>query len=88
MQEAVERLGKALKDIGRVSDAIGKLGQAEFAILAPSTDASGAVKLAERLATAIKEDTSDDEISSGAIEIRAGFAAVDAIREAPIGAIL
>ncbi len=87
VQEAVERLGKALKDIGRVSDAIGKLGQAEFAILAPSTDAGGAVKLAERLATAIKEDTSDDDISSGAIEIRAGFDAVDDIREAPIGAM-
>jgi diguanylate cyclase (GGDEF)-like protein len=50
---AVERLAKALRESGRVSDAIGRLGPTEFAIIAQGTDASGAVRLAERLAQAL-----------------------------------
>jgi PleD family two-component response regulator len=45
----VLRVGRYLKECGRRSDAIGRIGASEFAIVAAGTDARGAVLLAERL---------------------------------------
>ncbi len=85
---AAARLGKALKQIGRTSDAIGRLGQIEFAILAPSTDGEGAVKLAERLAGALRslDHETDERADRAPIQLRAGYDAVDNVREAPLEA--
>jgi diguanylate cyclase (GGDEF)-like protein len=78
---AVSRLSKALRDSGRVSDAIGRLGPTEFAVIAPGADAAGAVRLAERLARAIEEE----ESSAGTgFRMRAGYDAVSNYKEAPI----
>lgn len=77
---AAERLAKALRDSGRVSDAIGRLGPSEFAVIAQGTDAEGAVKLAERLARTI-EGTGE---GSTKFRMRAGYDAVSNYHEAPI----
>ncbi|HVH69035.1 MAG TPA: response regulator [Gemmatimonadales bacterium] len=50
----VESLGRMLRAAGRVSDAIGWASQRAFAVLAPETDAQGAVCLGERLAAAVR----------------------------------
>src|ERR1700704_227296 len=50
---AVDLLAKVLRATGRRSDAIGRIGPGEFAVVAPGTDRSGAVLLAERLARAV-----------------------------------
>ncbi len=52
-EAAVERVARRLKEIGRESDATGRLGRFEIAILAPDTNQDGIVKMAERLAAAI-----------------------------------
>ena len=52
-EAAVERVAKRLKEVGRESDATGRLGRFEIAILAPDTNQAGIVKMAERLAAAI-----------------------------------
>src|SRR5439155_248695 len=49
----------ACRAAGRVSDAIGRLGPTEFAVVASGTDAGGAVRLAERLANAVMEGPRD-----------------------------
>lgn len=77
---AAERVAKALRESGRVSDAIGRLGPSEFAVIAQGTDAEGAVKLAERLARAI-EGTGE---GSTKFRMHAGYDAVSNYHEAPI----
>jgi len=62
---AVEQLAELLRRAGRVSDAIGRLGPSEFAVIAPATDAAGLEKLVNRLAERI-----------GPGKIRAGYDAV------------
>ncbi len=79
----LEHMAHALRSHGRASDAIGRWGGAEFAVLAPGTNAAGAVKLADRLSRAI-------EVSppSGArlppLEVRAGYEAVLGVHATPV----
>ena len=78
---AVERLAKALRESGRVSDAIGRLGPTEFAVIAHGTDASGAVRLAERLAQALEAGAVEGRVK---MRMAAGYDAVANYHEAPI----
>jgi diguanylate cyclase (GGDEF)-like protein len=82
VEGAVRRLAQVLKRAGRVSDAIGRLGQTEFAIIAPATDAVGAVKLAERLAREIESTAAAEAVPEA--KTRAGYYAVTDFREAAI----
>ena len=77
---AVERLAKALRETGRVSDAIGRLGPTEFAVVAQGTDREGAVRLAERLQRAL-ETTGE---AAARFRMCAGYDAVDNYHDAPI----
>ena len=79
-----ERLGTALKRTGRISDAIGRLGLSEYAILAPSTDAAGAVKLAERISSAVKAN--GGKKNGEPIDLWVGYDAVPNVRETPLEA--
>lgn len=85
-QEAVQALTRQLADAfrrtGRTSDAIGRLSNAEFAVLAPSTSAQGAVRLAERLAEAARKGP-----EAAALEFQAGYDAVDDPRDRPVEAM-
>ncbi len=83
---AVERIAQAVKAAGRRSDAIGRLGRTEFAILAPNTDSAGAIRLAERLAEAIRVATEGDDVPVPPLTLRAGYDAVPNAREAPAAA--
>jgi diguanylate cyclase (GGDEF)-like protein len=74
---AIEHLAKALRERGRVSDATGRLGPNEFAVIAQDTDADGAVRLAERLTNELKAVQPD-------VRIVAGFDVVPNYHEAPI----
>ena len=46
-------LVEALRQVTRVSDTLGRLGPAEFAVIAPSTDQVGARRLADRVLEAV-----------------------------------
>jgi diguanylate cyclase (GGDEF)-like protein len=80
---AVRTLADALKEAGRTSDAIGRLGRSEFAVLAPNTDASGAAKLAERLRQAI---LSKQASAKTPFQIKGGYDAVSNVWQAPADA--
>lgn len=84
--EAAGNLGRTLRRMGRTSDAIGRLGKSEFAILAPSTDAAGAVSLAHRIADEIRNGEPRENESGDPIALHAGFDAVANMRETPIEA--
>jgi diguanylate cyclase (GGDEF)-like protein len=51
-----EQLGELLRRTGRTSDALGRLGRTEFAIIAPHTEAAGAHRLAERVREAVEAE--------------------------------
>jgi len=76
MIAAVELLATTFQGAGRVSDAIGRLGPTEFAVVAFATDAAGSVKLAQRLA-GIADGLADARRDSGLVfYLRAGYYAV------------
>ena len=77
---AVMRLARVLKDAGRVSDAIGMLGQTEFAIFAPSTDERGAAKMAARLGAVVQSTLAEEEAP---FHVKAGYDAVPNVWETP-----
>jgi len=76
---AVDRLAEVLRATGRRSDAIGRVGPGEFAVIAPGTDRAGAVVLAERVARAVS--SAAGESGPG---LRAGYDAVGNARYTPI----
>jgi diguanylate cyclase (GGDEF)-like protein len=81
INSSVQRLAKMLRDNGRVSDAIGRLGPTEFAIIAQDTDAIGATRLAERLASILQANASE---GLGTMRMAAGIDVVANYHEAPI----
>src|SRR6267378_1521287 len=60
------RYVQALKSAARLSDVIGRLSATEFAVLAPGTDAGGARRLAERLASSVSATTATSAAGVGA----------------------
>ncbi len=76
------RLAAALRQRGRRSDAIGRLSPTEFAVLAPGTDADGAVKLARRFASLATESSAPT--AEAPLAVRAGSEAVANIKYTPI----
>jgi PleD family two-component response regulator len=77
---AVDRLAEVLRATGRRSDAIGRVGPGEFAVIAPGTDRAGAVLLAGRVARAVS-GASGESARGG---LRAGYDAVGNARYTPI----
>jgi len=77
---AGELLARVLRALGRRSDAIGRVGPGECAVVAPGTDRAGAVLLAERVAQAVQA-AGHDRARGG---LRAGYDAVTNARYTPI----
>jgi len=83
----VGRCVQALKTAARLSDVIGRLSPTEFAVLAPGTDATGARRLAERLASSLSAPSSATTAGSAATpspRVRCGYEAVANVGYAPI----
>jgi GGDEF domain-containing protein len=85
--------------VGRASDAIGRLGQSEFAIIAPATPPSGALRLAERIRAAVESVPLVHPPNGGSahvqhpparaepIRLRAGYYAVNDFAESSVDAV-
>ena len=81
------RYVQAIKSAGRLSDVIGRLSATEFAVLAPGTDAGGARRLAERLASSVSTTTvasAADAATAAPVRVRCGYEAVANVGYAPI----
>src|SRR5437867_3378641 len=79
----VDRLADVLRATGRRSDAVGRVGPGEFAVIAPGTDRAGAVRLAERLARAVSTTEAGGTGGAGG-GLRAGYDAAGSARDTPI----
>src|SRR6266852_1021052 len=69
---AADRLAQAFRHAGRISDAVGRTGPAEFAVFAPATDEMGAHGLVQRITDTVARTT------GGAMKLRAGISAAPA----------
>ncbi len=77
-------VGETLRRAGRVSDAIGRLGPSEFGVIAPATDAAGAVRMAERIGTALRETRVPLNDAFSPLRVRAGYTAVPDYHESDV----
>jgi PleD family two-component response regulator len=72
-----ESLARTLRATARSSDAVGRLGPREFAVLAPDTDAEGAVQLFQRIVGPLQELGASPGGTPGGdhsgIRLRAGY---------------
>jgi PleD family two-component response regulator len=80
-------LGDVCRASGRVSDAIGRIGLTEYAIIAPGTDGDAAVRMIERLRTSIAKAPFSNQGATSVMDIRAGYCAVDDFSTVPIDAV-
>lgn len=78
---AAAALADVLRKTGRTSDAIGRMGQTEFAVLAPGTDGAQAIRLAQRLAAALKSAGIVTDGGQNAVRLRGGYDTVSDARE-------
>jgi diguanylate cyclase (GGDEF)-like protein len=82
-----EQVGKILRESGRASDAIGRLGPAEFAVIAPATEAQGAVRMVERLGDVLERMPISNETGNHTLRVRAGYCAVPDFAASPVDAV-
>jgi len=83
----VEYFAEIHRKCGRLSDAVGRLGPLEFAVIAPSTSPAGAVRLAQRLRSVVESTPFlvDDEPQT--VKIRVGYCAVMNFAESQVDAV-
>jgi two-component system cell cycle response regulator len=83
----VEYFAELYRKCGRLSDAVGRLGPLEFAVIAPSTSPAGAVRLAERLRSVVESTPLLVEDEPYDVDIRVGYCAVMNFAESPVDAV-
>jgi len=86
-QRIAEQVGQLLKRAGRSSDAIGRLGNAEFAVIAPATSNEGALRLIQRLGGSIEASPIPVRGGERSLRVRAGYCAVADFAESPVDAV-
>jgi len=82
-----DQVGAVFRQVGRVSDAIGRLGPTEFAVIAPATGADGAVRLVHRLGEAVEATRIPVRGGERSVRIKAGYCAVPDFAESPVDAV-
>ena len=80
---AAEYAAQVLLEGARASDAMGGLGVAEFALLAPATAPPGAEKMARRLSQVV-ESAGPRPAGVPPLRVRAGYEAIADVHETPI----
>jgi len=70
--EMTRNLGHTILSVTRLSDAVGRVGENDFVIMAPGTDQEGAVRLAERVMEAVDRASVQHEALRD-VDLKAGF---------------
>jgi len=81
-----DQVGAVFREAGRVSDAIGRLGVAEFAVIAPATGAEGALRLVDRLGAAVEATRIPVRGGERSVRVKAGYCAVPDFADAAVDA--
>ncbi len=84
LQRLTGQLGRLLRDLGRSSDAIGRLGDGEFGVIAPATEARGVLRLFERFQQSLGVSPPDGPHS---LTLQAGYSVIPDFGVAKIDAV-
>ena len=82
-----EHLAAIFRRTARHSDVVGHLGRSEFAIIAPSTEAAGALRLVERLRRMVDAEPMVVGGRTQPLAVRAGYSAVPDFGHASVDAM-
>ena len=80
--DLAQDMARVLRHAGRVSDAIGRLGRTDFAIVALDTNAPAAVRLAERMLDAVNK--APHASRQPRPPVRVGYEAVENLQTTPV----
>jgi diguanylate cyclase (GGDEF)-like protein len=83
-QRLADQIGILLRQAGRASDAIGRLGQSEFGVIAPGTGPEAALRMAKRLGGVIEGSPIPVRGGERSVRIRAGYCAVPDFAESSV----
>jgi diguanylate cyclase (GGDEF)-like protein len=86
-ERVIECVASIVRRTGRVSDAIGRLGPTDFAIIAPATEGQGAVRMMERIQDVMDAEPIAIGDAERKIRIRAGYCAVPDFSESAVDAV-
>jgi diguanylate cyclase (GGDEF)-like protein len=82
-----DQVGTVFREVGRGSDAIGRLGATEFAVIAPATGPDGALRLVSRLGAAVEATRIPVRGGERSVRVKAGYCAVPDFAEASVDAV-
>ncbi len=82
-----DQIGVLFRQAGRASDAIGRLGQSEFAVIAPATGPEAALRLVRRLGGTIEASPIPVRGGERTVTLRAGYCAVPDFADSPVDAL-
>ena len=82
-----DQVGAVFRQVGRGSDAIGRLGPSEFAVIAPATGTEGALHLVNRLGEAVEATRIPVRGGERSVRVKAGYCAVPDFAESTVDAI-
>lgn len=86
-QRMADQVGLLFRQAGRASDAIGRLGQSEFAVIAPATGPEAALRLVRRLGGAVESVPLPVRGGERCVRMRAGYCAVPDFAESTVDAV-
>jgi diguanylate cyclase (GGDEF)-like protein len=82
-----DQVALLFRQAGRASDAIGRLGMAEYGVIAPATGPEAAVRLARRLGGAVESSPIPVRGGERTLRLRAGYCAVPDFAESSVDAV-
>ncbi len=82
-----DQVGLLFRQAGRASDALGRLGQFEFAVIAPATGPDAALRIVDRLGGALEATPIAVRGGERAIRVRAGYCAVPDFSASSVDAV-
>jgi len=65
-----QKVAATIQEICRISDAVGRIRDREFIVVAPSTDDSGAAILARRILDALDESVAEMRVRAGVYSLK------------------
>jgi len=74
--QVTRQIGELFRRTARVSDAVGRLGRSEFAIIAPATETKGVIRLIERIREEVESMQASGSVEDRPLRINAGYCAV------------
>jgi diguanylate cyclase (GGDEF)-like protein len=86
-RRAADQVALLFRQAGRASDAIGRLGQSEYGVIAPSTGPEAAIRMVRRLGGVIESSPIPVRGGEKTLRLRAGYCAVPDFAESSVDAV-